>query len=128
MSTEALKELAFLDGDMGEVRKRLLDKGFRASLMLLGPHDNIRMVCKAGGVGVNAQHHWIATPMEALRDGCPHCKLENHIKNDPPEEVSEAVLVKAVKAQHKAISASIARSRKKQRRSGNHYGMDRYTF
>ena len=128
MSTEALQELAFLEGDMGEVRKRLQEKGFRASLMLKGPHDRINMNCNAGGVGVNAQHHWYCTPMEALRDGCPHCKLENHVKNDPPEEVSEAVLIKAIKKQHKAISDSNKRSMKKMRRSGNNYGMDRYTF
>ena len=126
MSNDALKELAFLEGDMGEVRKRLMERGYKASLMLLGPDNTVLMSCKQGGVGINAQHTWYATPMEALRDGCPHCKLENHIKNDPPEEVSEAVLTKAIQKQHKAISDSNKRGMRRMRRGGSNYGLDKY--
>ena len=127
MSNDKLSELAFLAGDMDEVRKRLFAKGYRARILLKGNFDVIEMECAAGGRGINAQHVWKTSPMEALTGiGCPHCELERHLKEDPPEQVSEAVLVKAIKAQHKALSDSDKRAKRKTSRSSNTYGLEKY--
>jgi hypothetical protein len=130
MSEQRLKEFAAKAGDMREVRSQLADKGYRASILLKGPNDRIKMECAAGGKGVNAQHTWTATPFEVLFEAndCPHCRLDNHIKNDPPEEVSEAVLIKAVKEQHKILAKSAERARRKTRRFGNNFGISKYTL
>ena len=130
MSNKTLADVAFINGDMREIRSRLSHMGYRASILLKGPHDRIKMECAVGGKGVSAQHTWMTTPMQALSGdgGCPYCKLDHHIKSDPPEEVSEAVLAKAVKAQHKALHDSIEKSRRKLRRRATNYGADRYTI
>lgn len=64
--------------------------------------------------------------MEAIRDGCPHCALEHYIKNGPAPEITEAEMAKAIKAQHKRISASNLRGRQAMNRRGNNYGLDRH--
>jgi hypothetical protein len=130
MSKKKLADVAFINGDMREIRSRLSHMGYRASILLKGPHDPILMECAVGGKGINAQHRWKTTPMQALSEdgGCPHCKLDHHIKSDPPEEVSEAVLAKAVKAQHKALHDGNEKARRKTRRFSNNYGVDRYTI
>jgi len=128
---DALNELAFQKGDHTEIKKRLMAKGYRPSLLLKGPFEPIKMCCDAGGRGVNCQHTWITTPMEALTEegGCPWCKLEDHIKNGKPEEVSEAELVAAIKKQHKALSDSINRAKRRSNRfSGNNHGVERYSI
>ena len=130
-STEdQLAELAFLQGDHTELRKRLAKRGYKPNLQLKGPHDAIKWNCEKGGRGIMCQHTWIATPMEALTEegGCPWCKLESHIKDDPPEEVSQEVLIKAIKKQHKALSDMINRGKRRHNWGGNNYGMDRYTI
>lgn len=126
---EKLSEVALDALDTQEIRTRLQHLGYLPRLLLKGPHDRIQFNCVQGGKGIMCTHVFWATPMEAINgDGCPHCKLEHHIKHDPPEEVSEAVLTKAVKAQHKSISKSIQRARARSHRGGNNYGMTKYTL
>lgn len=125
---QKLAELALDQLDTREIRSRLAHLGYVARLMLKGPHDRIQFNCAAGGKGMMCSHVWWATPMEAIKDGCPHCKLEHHIKHDPPEEVDEAVLVKAVKAQHKAIAANLKKAKARSHRGGNDYGVTKYTI
>ena len=126
---DELQEAALLAGDMDVIRKRLFEMGYRPALLLKGAHDVIQWNCAAGGKGINCQHVWKATPLEAISEdgGCPHCRLEKHILNEPAEEVQEAVLIAAINKQRSAISKSLKRSRKKLlSSSGNVYGLDRY--
>ena len=125
---DALQEAALQAGDMDVIRKMLFERGYRPHILLKGANDVIKMECAAGGKGVSAQHVWKTTPLEALSDdgGCPHCKLEEYIAG-PAEEVPEAVLIAAIKKQHKAISDSDKLSRKKMTRSsGNNFGLDHF--
>ena len=123
-----LRELALAAGDMRAVRDKLKHMGYHASLVLMGPHDRIKFKCDEGGRGVMCSHSWYATPMEVLEDGCPHCKLNHEVENAPIKEVPESVLLKAIKAQHKSMSAALKRAKKRSFRHGNNYGVTRYTL
>ena len=126
---EALIEAGIERGDSQAIKHRLKEMGFKPKLLLKGPHERIQFECKAGGGwGINCQHVWWATPMEAIADGCPHCAFEDHIANGPPETVSVADMVKAIKEQKDYLVAGVTRSRRKYHRAGNNYGVDKYTI
>lgn len=124
---ERLIEAGIELGDTRAIKIALQRKGYRPSLLLKGPHDRIRFECEKGGKGIGCTHIFEATPMEALNgEGCPHCKLIDYIENAPPPEVTEKEMAEAIRAQHKSIAAGILRSKKKQRRSANNYGLPKY--
>ena len=115
-------------GDTTAIKLKLRELGYRARLLLKGPHDEITMECEKGGKGIACTHTWKTTPMEAIRgEGCPHCALEDYVANGEPPEVTEAEMAKAIKAQHKWHTDNIARAQRKYgRRAGNNYGLDKY--
>ena len=125
---EVLIEAGIERGDKAAIKLRLRELGYKASILLKGPNDRVKFECKVGGWGVNAQHTWTATPLEAIEDGCPHCALADHIANEPPESISEAVMIKAIKEQKDALVAGIEKSRRKLRRSSNNFGVTKYTI
>ena len=51
-------------------------------VLTVGPHKETDWYCKAGwddpkkGTLTNSSHAWRATPLEAIKAGCPHCKEE----------------------------------------------------
>lgn len=124
---ERLIEAGIELGDWMALRTRLLHLGYKPRLGLYGPHDRIEFGCAQGGKGISCTHIFKATPMEAIRgDGCPHCKLEDFMKNGEPPEITEADMLKAIKAQHKRIAASNLRGRQAMNRRSNNYGLDRH--
>lgn len=125
---QQLRDHALANADTREIQSRLFEKGYRPTLLMKSPSDVVQWSCDVGGRGISATHVWKATPLEALSEdgGCPWCELERRVKEDPPEQVEEAVLLKAIKAQHKIHADNIKRAKKKSRRFGSSYGLDRY--
>lgn len=123
MSKKAtLDDIALDLGDTLAVKKKLAEMGIRPALLMKGLHHSVEWQCIHGGRGIGCTHVFEATPLEALEKGCPHCALEHHIANDPPEQVPEAVLLRAVKKQHKAIADSNKRAQRRARRGGSVVG------
>ena len=123
---ERLIEAGVELGDWMAIRTRLQHLGYRARLGLYGPHDRIKIECAQGGRGISCTHVFEATPMEAIRDGCPHCALDHFIKNGPPPEITEAEMASAIKAQHKRIAKAQLKGRQAMNRRSSRYGLPRH--
>lgn len=122
---ERLIDAGIALGNSDAVRIRLAELGFKPVLLLKGPHDVIEMRCDKGGRGMACTHVFHATPAEAIRDGCPHCAIENMCR-DEIEEVDEAEIVKAIKKQHAAIKKNHEVARGRRYRGSDSYGVPKY--
>ena len=118
MSKPTLQDVAIDLGDTLAVRQKLAEMGIRPALLMKSLNTKIKWQCLHGGRGISCTHEFEATPLEALENGCEHCELERHIKEDEPEVVPEAVLLAAVKKQHAAMTKSNKLALKRSRRRG----------
>lgn len=111
---EILDKAALERGDILAIKKALRARGLN-TLLVKGLDTPVRFQCKRA----RWWHEFTASPREAIESGCPHCELERHIAEDPPERITEAALVKGIKAQEKFLVKQIDTARRRSRQSGH---------
>ena len=104
MSKELI-EAGIAKGDYHSIKLRLRELGFNA-LVVKGAHSAINFRCKRG-------HQFRATPMSAIKDGCPDCNLIEYRDNAPAPVISFAEFEKSVERQQRFLKKVLATTKRK---------------